>query len=65
MSSKDAAGGGSVAPVTKKFGKGTRTVPHASQRAQKYYPAEDVRQAKKVWSYIAVQDVVATNGTVG
>ncbi|KAF1994446.1 hypothetical protein P154DRAFT_447581 [Amniculicola lignicola CBS 123094] len=34
-------------PTTKKFGKGERTIPHASQKASKYYPAEDVAVPKK------------------
>ncbi|KAF2750380.1 60S ribosomal protein L6-B [Sporormia fimetaria CBS 119925] len=34
--------------VTKKFGKGERSVPHASQKASKYYPAEDISAPKKV-----------------
>jgi len=33
---------------TKKFGKGERTVPHPSQKAQKWYPVEDEPQPKKV-----------------
>ncbi|KAF2671980.1 60S ribosomal protein L6 [Microthyrium microscopicum] len=33
---------------TKKFGKGERTVPHHSEKASKWYPAEDERQPKKV-----------------
>ncbi|KAK2750526.1 hypothetical protein FQN55_002127 [Onygenales sp. PD_40] len=33
---------------TKKFGKGERTIPHASQKAQKWYPTEDEPQPKKV-----------------
>jgi len=33
---------------TKKFGKSERTIPHHSEKASKYYPAEDVRQKKKV-----------------
>lgn len=37
-------------PQTKKFGKGERTVPHHSQKAKKWYPAEDEKQAKKVSS---------------
>ncbi|KAK3068281.1 60S ribosomal protein L6 [Teratosphaeriaceae sp. CCFEE 6253] len=37
----------STEPQTKKFQKGERTVPHASQKASKYYPAEDVQQPKK------------------
>lgn len=35
-------------PATKKFGKGERTVPHSSQKASKYYPAEDNSAPKKV-----------------
>ncbi|KAK1819766.1 60S ribosomal protein L6 [Friedmanniomyces endolithicus] len=34
-------------PQTKKFQKGERTVPHASQKASKYYPAEDEQQPRK------------------
>ncbi|KAF2121389.1 60S ribosomal protein L6-B [Lophiotrema nucula] len=34
-------------PTTKKFGKSERSIPHASQKASKYYPAEDVAQPKK------------------
>ncbi|KIH86923.1 large subunit ribosomal protein L6e [Sporothrix brasiliensis 5110] len=37
-----------TAPATKKFGKSSRTVPHHTQRAQKWYPAEDDAQPKKV-----------------
>ncbi|KAI1208818.1 ribosomal protein L6e-domain-containing protein [Annulohypoxylon truncatum] len=44
-------------PTTqKKFGKSTREVPHPSQRAQKWYPAEDeakpktVRKALRPWA---------------
>ncbi|QDS72521.1 hypothetical protein FKW77_000161 [Venturia effusa] len=33
---------------TKKFGSGQRSVPHHSEKAPKYYPAEDVAQPKKV-----------------
>ena len=36
-------------PTTqKKFGKATREVPHPSQQAQKWYPAEDTPEPKKV-----------------
>jgi hypothetical protein len=35
-------------PQTKKFGKSERTVPHKSQKASKWYPAEDQKQPKKV-----------------
>ncbi|KAI9756258.1 MAG: hypothetical protein M4579_003925 [Chaenotheca gracillima] len=35
-------------PTTKKFGKSERQVPHASQKAQKWYSTEDDRQPKKV-----------------
>ncbi|KAI9734873.1 MAG: hypothetical protein M1834_001953 [Cirrosporium novae-zelandiae] len=37
-----------AAPETKKFGKGERTVPHNSQKASKWYPAEDITLPKKV-----------------
>ena len=33
---------------TKKFGKSERTIPHPSQKAQKWYPTEDEQQPKKV-----------------
>ncbi|KXL49561.1 MAG: hypothetical protein FE78DRAFT_264331 [Acidomyces sp. 'richmondensis'] len=33
---------------TKKFQKGERTIPHSSQKASKYYPADDESQPKKV-----------------
>lgn len=33
---------------TKKFGSGERSIPHHSEKAPKYYPAEDVAQPKKV-----------------
>ena len=35
-------------PKTKKFGKGERTVPHSSQKAKKFYPAEDEAKPRKV-----------------
>jgi hypothetical protein len=35
-------------PTTKKYAKGERSIPHASQKASKYYPAEDVAAPKKV-----------------
>ena len=38
----------SEAPQTKKFQKGERTITPASQKASKYYPAEDDAQPKKV-----------------
>jgi len=34
--------------TTKKFGKGERTIPHHTEKASKYYPAEDVRQPRTV-----------------
>lgn len=37
----------SAKPQTKKFGKGTRDVPAASEKAQKWYPADDESQPKK------------------
>ncbi|EHY60415.1 60S ribosomal protein L6 [Exophiala dermatitidis] len=33
--------------TVKKFAGGERTVPHPSQKARKFYPAEDVKQPKK------------------
>ena len=33
---------------TKKFGKTEREVPHHTQKAKKYYPAEDESKPKKV-----------------
>ncbi|KAK4192689.1 ribosomal protein L6e-domain-containing protein [Podospora australis] len=36
------------APATKTFGKSTRTVPSASEKAQKWYPAEDEAKPRKV-----------------
>ncbi|KAH6657500.1 ribosomal protein L6e-domain-containing protein [Truncatella angustata] len=44
------------APTSKKFGKSTREVPHHSQKAQKWYPADDeskpktVRKAIRAWA---------------
>jgi hypothetical protein len=38
-------------PTTKKFGKGERSIPHHTQRASKYYPAEDAIVPKKVRSH--------------
>lgn len=35
-------------PTTQKFSKGERSIPHHSQKASKYYPAEDVAVPKKV-----------------
>ena len=37
-------------PKTQKFSKGERSIPHHSQKASKYYPAEDVAVPKKVRS---------------
>ncbi|KAL1597826.1 60S ribosomal protein L6 [Paraconiothyrium brasiliense] len=34
-------------PTTKKFAKGERSIPHHSQKASKYYPAEDAAVPKK------------------
>ena len=33
---------------TKKFGKGEREIPHHTQKAKKWYPAEDESKSKKV-----------------
>jgi large subunit ribosomal protein L6e len=37
-----------AAPTTKTFGKSTRSVPHPSEKAQKWYPAEDEAKPRKV-----------------
>jgi len=37
-----------AASTTKTFGKSTRTVPNASEKAQKWYPAEDEAKPRKV-----------------
>jgi large subunit ribosomal protein L6e len=44
----------------KTFGKSKRTVPHHSQKAKKYYPAEDEVHKKKVglFCYFAVAIVI-------
>ena len=33
---------------TKKFGKSDRSIPHHTQKAKKFYPAEDEAKPKKV-----------------
>ncbi|KAI4162054.1 MAG: hypothetical protein LQ342_004366 [Letrouitia transgressa] len=35
-------------PTKKKFGKGERVIPHPSQKAKRFYPAEDESRPKKV-----------------
>jgi hypothetical protein len=39
----------------KTFGKSTREVPHHTQKAKKWYPAEDELQAKKVRSIMLLR----------
>jgi hypothetical protein len=53
MSEKQA----STAPAstTKKFGKGEREVPHHSQKAKKWYPAEDESKPRKVYCTLVVE----------
>ena len=34
--------------TTKKFGKGEREIPHHTQKAKKYYPADDESKPKRV-----------------
>lgn len=41
------------ASQTKKFGKGEREIPHHTQKAQKYYPAEDESKPKTVRPWIS------------
>lgn len=50
---------------TKTFGKGSRTVPHHSEKAQKWYPAEGDAQSRKVRFAIArllMHDCPTTRG---
>lgn len=46
----------SAKPTTKKFGKSTREVPASSEKAKKWYPADDDSESKKVslWWFIAM-----------
>lgn len=46
----------SAAPTTKTFGKSTRTVPHPSEKAQKWYPVEDEPKPRKVCERIHSQN---------
>lgn len=53
---------------SKKFGKGTRSVPHHSEKAQKWYPAEADAQPRKVRLRFARDEnflVVEELGTYG
>lgn len=56
MSEKQA----STAPAstTKKFGKGEREVPHHSQKAKKWYPAEDESKPRKVYYALATEVIL-------
>jgi len=36
------------APTTKKFGKSSRSVPHHTEKASRFYPAEDLAKQRKV-----------------
>lgn len=45
----------SSAPTTKTFGKSTRSVPHSTEKAQKWYPAEDEAKPRKVRGCIHFQ----------
>lgn len=47
--------------VQKQFGKGTRSVPHPSQKAKKWYPTSDVAQPRKVSQ--SEVDVIPTDST--
>ena len=40
---------------TKKFGKSERSIPHHTQKAKKFYPAEDEAKPKKVRRAIAIE----------
>lgn len=45
----------------KTFGKSTREVPHHTQKAQKWYPAEDEYQPKKVSSHLSQRHEAAVS----
>jgi len=50
----------SAAPTTKTFGKSTRSVPHPSEKAQKWYPAEDEGKPRKVrWMHASCKLIYA------
>lgn len=40
---------------TKKFGKSERSIPHHTQKAKKFYPAEDEAKPKKVREAVLMQ----------
>ncbi len=40
---------------TKKFGKSERSIPHHTQKAKKFYPAEDEAKPKKVRDVSPIQ----------
>lgn len=40
---------------TKKFGKSERSIPHHTQKAKKFYPAEDESKPKKVRGALSVR----------
>ncbi len=40
---------------TKKFGKSERSIPHHTQKAKKFYPAEDEAKPKKVNEALQIQ----------
>jgi len=49
---------------TKKFGAGERKIPHHTEKAPKYYPAEDVAKPKTVRSKFLVAHRYGTCGCV-
>jgi large subunit ribosomal protein L6e len=48
MAPKQESSKAEVEHKTKKFGKAERKVPHHTQKAKKFYPAEDEAKPKKV-----------------
>jgi len=48
MAPKQESSKAEVGHKTKKFGKTDRKVPHHTQKAKKFYPAEDEAKPKKV-----------------
>ena len=50
-------------PTTKKFGSSNRTVPHHTEKSQKWYPAEDEAKPKQVSASKATGQDAAMKGT--
>ena len=61
MSSKSAAA--EAKPKTKQFGKGERQIPHHSEKAKRFYPAQDEKKPKKVrLAYLVITVAIIVYG---